>query len=252
MKLRELLNKRAKGEELTPEELAVLKEYDETIAEVNAQLELEKQAKALAEEKFTSANTELQDKLKELAELSNSVETTKAEKEAIEKLLETQKTTAEVQIERAKIQAEANAKKEREAKAKEKLEAEEKAKAEMEAYKNRLAEAEKQMAITNFKFQMMTEKANRPYLATEIDLLLSEVEVKGVELSKTLFEYFVKTKNHEEEMANFKKKQEAGTSILGGVTKVITTPEEDVKNKKDEEDEVLAFARKNLRLKVKK
>ncbi|MGL5950563.1 MAG: hypothetical protein ACRCZH_04000, partial [Cetobacterium sp.] len=146
-----------------------------------------------------------------------------------------------VQVARARLQAETEAKREREAKIKEKMEAEEKAKAEMESYKNRLAEAEKLASITNFKFQMMTEKMSKPYLTTEIDLLLSEVETKGVEFSKTLFEYLVKTKNHEEEMANLKKKQEAGTSILDGVKKNVEVKEEKTIS---DEDRILARMKK--------
>ncbi|MGL5962422.1 MAG: hypothetical protein ACRCZ0_10815 [Cetobacterium sp.] len=236
-----MLNKRAKGDELVQEELDFLKEYDESLADVHAQLELEKQAKALAEEKFNSANTELQDKLKALTELSDTFENARIEKEAIEKLLETQKTTAEVQVARTKLQAEAEAKKEAMAKAKERTEADERVKAEMEDYKSKLNETQKQMDITNFKFQMMMEKASRPYLTTEIDILLSEVEVKGVELSKTLFEYFVKARNHEEEMSNFKKKQEAGTSILDGLKANIEIKEEKTIS---DEDRILARVKK--------
>lgn len=230
--LKEALLKRSKGEELTEEEKALLQQYDELNQETVSKMTLLEQEKELNAQKFATANEELQEKLKELATISEELSTTKGEKETFMKLLDDEKSSAKIKEELAKLEAE----KELKAKAKAK---EEETKAELSRYEQSIQTLTEQMDkikkendIFKFKYEMSKKKQDYPYLENEINNILAEVEVKGIDLSNQILEFLINSKNHDEEMKKYQAIKKKGSSIFEEVSKQVQVKEE----KKEEID----------------
>lgn len=230
--LKEALLKRNKGEGLTDEEKVLLQQYDELNQESVSKIALLEKEKELNVQKFQTANDELQEKLKELATISEELTTTKGEKETFMKLLDDEKSSAKIKEELAKLEAE----KEIKAKAKAK---EEEAKAELSRYEQSIQTLTEQMDrikkendIFKFKYEMSNKKQEYPYLEHEIDNILSEVDVKGIELSNQILQFLINSKNHDEEMKKYQANKKKGSSIFEEVSKQVQVKEE----KKEEID----------------
>lgn len=205
--LKLLLEKRANGEQLSEEELAILKEYDKNIED--AKIDLQKQLEE-EKEKFTKADVELQEKLKQIEELENS-------KKQLEDMVNKSENIEDVKI---KIR------KELEQKKKEELERENKRVQELlesmkkdnEAKLKKLQEEMDKQKEYNEKLQFKTfineEIVKRPYLETLLKKILVDIETSDLNQSKSLYNFLVESVNHETEMEQYKKRLESGKNIF--------------------------------------
>lgn len=212
--LKEVLIKRSKGEELTDEEKELLKQYDESVLELNSKLKLLETEKELNTKKLETASEELQKKLKELENVSNELESTKTEKESFMKLLDDEKSSAKIKEELAKLEAEKKLKSEQEIKEKESKEILNRYEQTMKTLQSEMDTIKKQNDMFKFKYDISQKKQQYPYLEKEIDTILNEVEVKGIELSKQILEFLINSKNHDEEMKKYLAIKNAGSDIF--------------------------------------
>lgn len=212
--LKDLLKKRANNEELTEQELAILKEYDESLVETNSRLKVLEEEKELNKQKYESTNENLQAKLAELAEKEKALNEIVDKNNTLLQLLEDEKSSAAVKQELARIETEKKLMKEKEEK-------EKAAKAKIQSYednfnklKAELEQMKQQNALMNFKYDVAKKKEEYPYLEAEIQAILDNVESKGLEMSQSILEFLISTKNHEEEMKKYLAKKKAGKSIF--------------------------------------
>lgn len=222
MNIQEILNKQLKGEELTAEEQELLKAFEEAVNKTS-----EDKTKKLAEElnslkSIAEQKTELEKTIEDLKNKynlsNNEAEKIRKEKEGLEKQI--QEETTNIEDLRASLRKIADEQKEKELKA-QREEQEKKLQAQREEMENRIKQMEEQLKaqvklneVNQFKQEVMSEKAKRPYLDSELDKILTEIEVNGLDKSKMIFNFLLEMKNHEQEMDLYKKKQEAGSSIL--------------------------------------
>ncbi len=244
--LLEALKKRQEGEELTEVELALLAEYDEQVAK---ETEKEKQIAKSLEEKVNQ-QSELEKTIEELKEKynmsSSEAEKIKKEKEELEKKIN--EDTANIEDVRATLRKIADEQKEK-ALQQQKEEQEKQLAEQKKELQTRIEQMEEQLKqqlkineLNSFRQEVFAEKTKRPYLVAELDKILAEIEVNGIEKSKIIFNFLLESKNHEQEMETFKRKQEAGTNIFD--EKKIKT---EVKDTKDSFEEFLK--RKNGKIK---
>lgn len=237
--LKLLLEKRANGEQLSEEELAILKEYDKNIED--AKVELQKQLEE-EKEKFTKADVELQEKLKQIEELENS-------KKQLEDMVNKSENIEDVKI---KIR------KELEQKKKEELERENKRVQELlesmkkdnEAKLKKLQEEMDKQKEYNEKLQFKTfineEIVKRPYLETLLKKILVDIETSDLNQSKSLYNFLVESVNHEAEMEQYKKRLESGKNIFN-LDINDKDKEKLIKNKQDAEFEEFLKRNPNIR-----
>lgn len=252
MKLIELLNKRKNNEDLTEEELAFLKDYDDSVAVHLSAIEKYKTEAESLKVKVVNMDTEIQDKTRILSEKETAIASLSTKVEDVNKVLENTKTTSEAkaEIERMKIEkAKADALKIAEAeKARVKLEAEEankKVLEELESMRN-------QLAISAFKEKIMLEKAKRPYASTQLERILTEIPVKGLEKSELMFEAVLDIyADHEKELTKYEASKTAGSDIFTKTQTVVveTQAKEDKTVNKD--SDILEIAKK-LNFKVRR
>lgn len=212
--LKEALLKKERGEELTEEEKALLQQFDELLIETNSKIKLLEEEKELNSKKFETANEELQSKLKELAEISSELETTKSEKASFMKLLEDEKTSVAIKEEMAKLEAERKLKQEQENKEKETKEVISRYETSLKTLQEEMERIKHQNDIMSFKYEVSKKREEYPYLEEEITTILNEVDTKGIELSRNILEFLIKSKNHDEEMKKYLAKKNAGSSIF--------------------------------------
>ena len=226
--LKELLRKRANNEQLTEQELAILKEYDESLVETNSKLKVLEEEKELNKQKYESINESLQNKLAELAEKEKALNEVSDKNNTLLKLLEDEKSSAAVKEELARIETEKKLLKEKEEK-------EKAAKAKIQTYEENfnklqaeLEQMKQQNALMNFKYEISKKKEEFPYLENEIQAILDNVETKGLDVSRTILEFLISTKNHEEEMKKYIAKKDEGKSILEEKGKILKEKEKSV------------------------
>lgn len=217
MSLKQILEKRLKGEELTDDEKIIVQEYDELSVESNSKIELLEKEKELNIKKFENASSELENKLKEFSEISQRLNSVESEKATIMQLLEDEKSATKIKEEMARMEAEKKAKTEKEKEEKKKAEAISKYENMVKELQNELSAIKSNNDLFKFKYDMTQNKIKYPYLEKEIDTIINEVEVKGIELSEQIFKFLIESKNHEEELKKFKAKKEAGSSIFKNI-----------------------------------
>jgi chromosome segregation ATPase len=248
MRLIELLNKRKNGEDLTEEELAILKEYDDSVAVHLSEIERIKTEKELAESKLSTVDTELKEKSKQLSEKEEALKRELDEKETMKKILENTNSTHEAKLEMERQKADKERKDEL---AREKAKADalrEKEEEERKAQLKELADIKEQLAINSFEKKVLSEKTRRPYLEKQLDRVLTEIQVKGLEKSQMALEVMLELYNHDEEMAKWEANKQKSTDIFTPKeTKVVETPTPvNTKDKEEQEKaKVLEFAKKN-------
>lgn len=219
--LLELLEKRARNEELTEEELKILAEYDAQLE--NTTKELKEKVDLLANEKETIVGnkTELEKKIEELnSKLSNSnteIEKIVKEKEELEKKIV---ETADIEEVKTAIRKSMEAKQE-EAIKREKIKQEELLKQKENELNKKLKELEEELKkqselnkLNAFKSEVMEEKAKRPYLADKLDKILNDLEITGVQQSRVILNFLIESVNHDEEIEKYNKKIKAGSNIF--------------------------------------
>lgn len=244
----DLLKKKVNNEELSPEEEALLAEFEEDTKELTDKIafaEQEKKAEAL---KAKNAKTELQNKLKELSEKETQLTEISEKKTSLEEEL---KKATDLKSLQDKFEEEK--KKEAQLELERKL-AEEKKKAE-EAKLQALSEKDKQFEdlktkyeelnsmtkVMEFKNTVNAEKVNRPYLADKLGKLLETVTYTNLVETQGIFNFLINSVNHEEEMAEYNSKTTAGTSIFKGVKEETS--------KIEVKDDFEEFLKKNPNLK---
>lgn len=244
--LKLLLEKRKKGEQLTEEELAILKEYDDNIESVKKEMlsEIEKE-----KAKFVNADTELQEKLKLIVELENNNKSLEESKKQLEEMVNKSQSIDDVKIQ---IRNEIEKKKQDELE-KEKQRVQEMLESIKKENENRMKEIKEEMERQKlqtekiqFKSFINEEILKRPYLEVQLKKLLSDIEDGDLQQSKFIYNFLVDSVNHENEMEQYKKRKEAGKSIFS-----IDISEKDkekiVKNKQDEEFEAFLKRNPNIR-----
>lgn len=235
MNLTELLKKRQNGEDLTEEEKAFLAEYDTSIAVHLSEINKLKAEKESAEAKYGNANTELQDKLRILAEKEDALKKELEEKENMKKIIDNAKSAEEAKIEIERARSE-KARIEEIARV-EKANAEklEKEKEDRKAFETKQKELEEKVALMEFEKKVVTEKSKRPYLDTQLTKILTDLPTKGVNGSEMYFNILLDMFNHEEEMKKWNDKQKENTDIFSKKEQIIVdTKETKVKNSDDE------------------
>ncbi|MGL6101484.1 MAG: hypothetical protein ACRC0G_17940 [Fusobacteriaceae bacterium] len=247
MKLIELLNKRKIGEELTEEELIVLREYDESVAIHITEIERMKTEKELAESKLETVNIELKNRDEKLTEQETLLKKELEEKESMKKILENTTSTHEARLEMEKQKAEkirldelgrqkaiAEAKKEKE-------------EAERNLHLKELSEIKEKLAINDFEKRILAERIKRPYLEKQLTKVLLEIPVKGLDKSEMALEILFDVYIHDEEMVKWEANKNKSTDIFGTKEvklvgeKVEPTITDDEKHKA----KILEFAKKN-------
>lgn len=246
--LKELLEKRAKGEQLTDEELAILKDYDDSVAVHVSELTALKTEK----EAFTTKYTNLEEMVKELTKnlqiRDNDLKKVSDEKKSIEEILKNTETTqkALLEIERQKVEKENKERLEAERLAKEK--ADQDRLEQINSITKAKEDLENKVKLMEFKFEMNSEKVNKPYLSNQIDNIIKEVEARGVDSSKTIYNFLINSMNHDEEMEKYNIKKNQGSSVFDNKDK---GKEEKIENVGlNDDSKVLEFAKK-LGFKVK-
>lgn len=238
-RIKDLLNKKNNNELLTDEESEILKEYLEDLKDVNDKLEIMKNEKIAEELKAKNITTELENKLQELSEKDSKL------KELIDK-----QTSLEEELKKAtnlkELQEKIEEERKKEAKlALEKKLEEDKKKLEEDTNK-KLSEKDKQIKelmkkydelnnstkLMEFKSSVNYEKSERPYLADKLNKLVEDASTDNLVEKKHIFEFLLKSVNHEEEMIAYNNKIQSGSSIFQGTKEVKT----DLNVKDDFED----------------
>lgn len=237
--LKTLLDKRAKGEQLTDEELVILKEYDDTVLEIKSELNTKIEEE---KNKFINADTELQNKLKLIEELENS-------KKALEETINESKNIEDVKI---KLREELEKKKQEELE-KEKTRLKEMLDSLKQENENKLKEIKEEMEkqkLFNEKLQFKSfineEILKRPYLEVQLKKLLNDIETSDLQQSKFLYNFLVESVNHDSEMEHYKKRLESGKNIFN-MDINDNDKENIIKNKQDLEFEDFLKRNPNIR-----
>lgn len=247
--LKELLEKRAKNEDLTEEELNILKDYDDSIAVQMSELKALKTEREANTTKYSNLEETIKELTKNLELRDSDLKKVSDEKKSIEEILKNTETTqkALLEIERQKVEKENKDRLEAERLAKEK--AEQDRLEQINSITKAKEELENKVKLMEFKFRMNTEKMEKPYLANQIDSIIKEVDVRGVDSSETIYSFLINSMNHDEEMEKYNIKKNQGSSIFDNKDK---GKEEKVEtNVLNDESKVLDFAKK-LGFKVKK
>lgn len=218
--LKEVLLKKEKGEDLTEEELNLIKEYEDSLIEINSKLKLLEDEKILNTKKFEATNEELQNTVKELARVSSELETTKSEKESFMKLLDDEKSSTAIKEELAKLETEKKLKLEQENRDKQNRETITRYENSLKTLQEEMNKIKSQNEIMNFKYTLSKKKEEYPYLEKEIQSILEGVDEKGIELSNSILEFLIKSKNHDEEMKKYLAIKQAGSSIFDNKGKI--------------------------------
>ena len=223
--LLELLNKRNNKEELTEEELKILAEYDAQVAEQTKVLN--EKLVALETEVKTANNNKvsLEEKLKtldtQLGTTNQQIEKILKEKEELEKKIVDTNATDIEEIKSA-IRRSMELKQE-EAMKREKLKQEELIKAKEQELNEKLKQLEEELKkqseinkLNTFKAELAEEKAKRPYLATQIEKIITDLDTVGAQQSRLILNFLIDSVNHEEELEAYMKRQKAGSNIFDG------------------------------------
>lgn len=244
--LKLLLEKRNKGEQLTEEELSILKEYDDSLLSIKneyiTKLEEEKT-------KLVNADNELQSKLKLIEELENNKKSLEESKKQLEEMVNKSESLEDIKI---KLRQELEDKKHQE------LEKEKKRLQEMldlikQDNEKKLKEIQQEMEnqkIFNEKLQFKSfineEIIKRPYLELQLKKIMSDIETTDLKQSKLIYNFLVESVNHENEMEQYNKRKESGQNIFN-----LDINEKDkekiIKNKQDEEFEDFLKRNPNIR-----
>lgn len=244
--LKLLLEKRNKGEQLTEEELAILKEYDENMASLKAEMqsELDKE-----KAKFSNADNELQAKLKLIEELENNKKSLEESKKQLEEMVNKSENIEDVKI---KLRQELEKKKQDELE-KEKQRVQEMLESIKKDNENRLKELKEEMEKQKlqsekiqFKAFIREEIVKRPYLESQLNKLLTDIEDGDLNQSKFIYNFLVDGVNHDNEMEQFNKRKEAGKNIFN-LDINDKDKEKIIKNKQDEEFEEFLKRNPNIR-----
>lgn len=216
--IQELLDKKGKGEELTEEEQKTLGEFDSIVNEYTLKLneEITSLKKSLESNKGLEEEIQI---LKEKYNLSDEeTKRVKKEKEELEKKIQEEsvniedlRETLRKNAEEQKNKALQRQKEEQELmfnKQKEELEKR------LKKLENELKEQSELNKISAFKQEIMKEKERRPYLHNELDKILNEVDINGLEKAKIVLNFLFESKDHDIEMDNYLKRKSAGTSIF--------------------------------------
>ena len=223
--LLELLEKRNKNEKLTEEELKILAEYDAQVAEQTKALN--EKLVALETEVKTANNgkTTLEEKIKtlntQLGTTSQQIEKILKEKEELEKKVV---ETNPVDIEEIKSVIRRSMElKQEEAMKREKLKQEELVKAKEEELNKKLQQLEEELKkqaeinkFNAFKSELAEEKIKRPYLVSQIEKIIKDLDTVGVQQSRLILNFLIDSVNHEEELEAYIKRQKAGSNIFDG------------------------------------
>lgn len=228
--LAELLAKRERQEQLTEEELAILAEYDKRIEEATKAL----QDKYSNLENEIKGKSDLEKRIEELNSVSKTtqeeLEKIRKEKEELEKQVQEAGNIEDIRASLRKALEEKQAlelEKEKEKQARIAKENEDKLNSRIAELEKQLQDQAKQNEIVNFRQEILQEKAKRPYLATQLDKILNELETKGVQQSKMILNFLLEAINHEDEMDAYTRKATAGTSILEKKEKEVKINEKD-------------------------
>lgn len=220
--LSELLRKRQNNEDLTESELEILKQYDDSLAVYLSELERVKAEKEVAEKELSKIDSELKEKTTVLTQKEELLQKELEEKESIKKILENTTSTQEARLKIEKTKLEQQQQEELKRIAKLKEEAEKKIEADNLALQQELERARNELAKGRFEKKIYAEKAKRPYLDKQLDVILSDIEIKKVEELELALSYLLKVYNHDEEMIKWNTRQKAGSSIFGETKTVLT------------------------------
>ncbi|MGL5962562.1 MAG: hypothetical protein ACRCZ0_11535 [Cetobacterium sp.] len=250
MKLKELLERRAKGEQLNTEELEFLAEYDSAIAVQVSELEKLRAEKEEVQLKLSNADTELQARLKalsdkeiQLGEGEKKLAKERKEREDIQKILDNAKSTEEAKLQIAEAKAEKKRAEELEKIEKENSEKLRKAQELKELETSEKAKLESELATLKFERLVIEERTKRPYISNQLDNILEKLPEKGVTDSSIHLNVLLSLFNHEEEMAKYSDKKRENTDIFGKqeVKEEINPPKKfDYSN----DDDIIAMAKK--------
>lgn len=244
--LKELLEKRNKNEQLSEDELNILKEYDENISNIQSQHKTEFDE---MKNKFSSADSELQETLKKLSELEKSQKALEESKQSLEEMVKKSENIEDVKIKlREDYEKKAKEKAENEKKQFEEL-AQSLKKENEEKLKQLQEEIAKQKEFNEklaFKTLVNEEIVKRPYAQTQLKMILDNIDTTDLNQSKNLFNFVCNSYNHDVEMENYKKRKEAGSNIFTAKLDEVDK-ELRIKNKQDEEFEEFLKRNPNIR-----
>lgn len=248
MTLKEILEKKAKGEELTPEEQALLDEFNKIQEQNTLRLEkLENEKKALELQKSNSEET-LQETLKKAEEKEKALEDLKKERTNLEDMIKNSKDNETAKIALAKAQMEKDKQEEikriqaEKDKEKEVLrQAEEVRQAEKAEIERKTKELEEKIAKLEFEQVIKSEMNKRPYFKNQLENISKNLDTKGIEKSKDILDFLIESVNHEEEIKKFNASLVKGKNVFveDGLDKKIVEKTPD-----DSESKELEFARK--------
>lgn len=244
--LKQLLEKRSKGEQLTDEELAILKEYDENILEAQSKIALELEN---LKTKFTNADTELQNKLKEIENLQNTNKSLESSKKSLEEIVNKSENIEDVKIKlRTELENEKKEALEKENKRVQEMldEIKKDNETKLSALKAQFEEQKIYNDKLQFKSLIKDEIIKRPYMESQLNKLYNEVDESDLNQSKFLFNFLISSVNHENEMEQYKKKQETGKNIFK-LNLDDKDKELEIKNQKDLEFEEFLKRNPNIR-----
>ncbi|MGL6185527.1 MAG: hypothetical protein ACRC1T_09145 [Clostridium chrysemydis] len=220
--LAELLRKRQNNEDLTEDELRILKEYDDSLAVHMSELERIKAEKEVAEKELSKTNNELKEKSTALTEKEELLKKELEEKESIKKILENTTSTQEARLKIEKTKLEQKQQEELRKIEKEKEEAEKKKESDNLALKEELEKLKSELAKGKFEKKIYAEKVKRPYLEKQLDVIIADIETSKIEELELALGYLLKAYNHDEEMAKWNVKQKAGSSVFEKQNTVLT------------------------------
>lgn len=218
--LKDLLEKKARGEELTEPELALIAEYEEQLNKISSTFT----SKIEELQGKVNEKDEIEKKLAELQELNASklqeLDSLKNEKEELEKKIQESGNIEEIKSAvRKAMETKQQLELERERNKQKELikQKEDEATQRIKALEDKLVAYEKLRKESDLKQELVEEKMKRPYLVKQLDKLIGEIEIKGVDQSRMILNFLLEGINHDEEVDKYNKAQSAGTSILTNV-----------------------------------
>lgn len=231
--LKDLLEKKAKGEELTEQELALIAEYEEQLGKISSNFT----SKIEELQGKVNEKEEIEKKLAELQELNTSklqeLDSLKVEKEELEKKIQESGNIEEIKSAvRKAMETKQQLELERERNKQKELikQKENEATERIKALEEKLSSYEKLRKESDLKQELVEEKMKRPYLIKQLDKLITEIEVKGVDQTRMILNFILEGINHEEELDKYTKAQSAGTSILSVLPPNVKSGKEEPKD----------------------
>lgn len=240
MNLKELLIKRGKNEDLSEEELNILKEYDESIQIYTSKIEQLEAEKTMAETKFSNADKEYQNALTQLSEKQSLIDKLENDKKDIQSVLDSTKSTQDAKMEMARIQAEKEKAEQLRKAEEERQQALAREQQERENLVNELKDVKSKYAKLQFTSEVQTKIATKPYIATQLKNLLAEIETEDLEKCVLKLSMLESIFNHEEEMQKYEASKKAGSSIFEKKEQQVVEQPNPVDSKSD----LLDFARR--------